>query len=219
MRLLRYNFARSFITYFRTTSQIFNVICAFFIALLHNLYGNTNSAHIHPELASITEFAGHTLAMSSSSSSSIALSNRNWLADTVATSHMTPHRHWVHNYIPLRIPIRLADNRVIYSNTRALKFVLTLVMWPLYAMAKHYSVHLLMVTMLELPLLVTVPIVLVRYANSSCCLNSDSAYSTLCHYSTVTSFLHSMSSLHSYVITPRLVSLLYIYTSSWENPS
>ena len=114
-RLSHYNFARSFITYFRTTSQIFNVICASFIALLYNLNDNTNSAQIHPELASITEFAGHTLAMSSSSSS-ITLSNRNWLADTGATSHMTPHRHWVHNYTPLRIPIRLADNRVIYSS-------------------------------------------------------------------------------------------------------
>lgn len=104
MRLLRYNVARSFITYFRTTSQIFNVICPSFIALLYNLHRKTNSAQIHPELASITEFAGHTLAMSSSSSS-IALSNRNWLADTGATSHMTPHRHWAHNYTPLHIPI------------------------------------------------------------------------------------------------------------------
>ena len=114
-RLSRYNIAQSSVTYGRITSQIFNVICAFFIALLHNLHGNTNSGDIHPNLASITEFAGHTLAMSSSSSS-IPLSNQNWLADTGATSHMTPHRHWVHNYTPLRIPIRLADNRVIYSS-------------------------------------------------------------------------------------------------------
>ena len=28
---------------------------------------------------------------------------------------MTPHRHWVHNYTPCRIPICLADNRVVYS--------------------------------------------------------------------------------------------------------
>jgi hypothetical protein len=100
-RLSCYNLAWSFITYFCTTSQIFNVICTSFIALLYNLHGNTNSAQIHPELASIT---GHTLGMSSSSSS-IALSNRNWLADTGATSHMSPHRHWVHNYTPLRILI------------------------------------------------------------------------------------------------------------------
>jgi len=89
MRLSRYNLVWSFVTYFCTTSQIFNVIWAFFIAQLHNFHANTNSALIDPELASITEFAGHTLAMSSSSSS-IALSNQNWLADTGATSHMTP---------------------------------------------------------------------------------------------------------------------------------
>jgi len=78
-------------------------------------------------------------------------------------------------------------------------------------MAGNFEVGTFFVFVLELPLLVTMPIVLVRYANSSCCLDSDSAYSMLCHYSTVTSFLHSLSSLHSYVITPRLVSLLYIY--------
>src|SRR6266540_5473180 len=39
-----------------------------------------------------------------------------WLADTGATSHMTPHRHWVRNYSPLHIPIRLADNSIVYSS-------------------------------------------------------------------------------------------------------
>jgi hypothetical protein len=38
-----------------------------------------------------------------------------WNADTGATSHMTPHRHWLHNYQPLRIPIKLADDTVVYS--------------------------------------------------------------------------------------------------------
>ena len=28
---------------------------------------------------------------------------------------MTPHLHWLHNYTPCRIPICLADNRVVYS--------------------------------------------------------------------------------------------------------
>ena len=27
---------------------------------------------------------------------------------------MTPHCHWVQNYLPLRIPIRLADNSIVY---------------------------------------------------------------------------------------------------------
>jgi hypothetical protein len=39
-----------------------------------------------------------------------------WLADTGATSHMTPHRHWVQNYSPLHIPIRLADSSIVYSS-------------------------------------------------------------------------------------------------------
>ena len=38
-----------------------------------------------------------------------------WNADTGATSHMTPHRHWLHNYVPKRIPIKLADNKTVYS--------------------------------------------------------------------------------------------------------
>jgi hypothetical protein len=38
-----------------------------------------------------------------------------WNADTGATSHMTPHRHWLRNYVPKQIPIKLADNNIIYS--------------------------------------------------------------------------------------------------------
>jgi hypothetical protein len=38
-----------------------------------------------------------------------------WNADTGATSHMTPHHHWLRNYSPKRVPIKLADNTVVYS--------------------------------------------------------------------------------------------------------
>ena len=38
-----------------------------------------------------------------------------WIADTGATSHMTPYRHWFKSYTHCRIPIRLANNIVIYS--------------------------------------------------------------------------------------------------------
>ena len=38
-----------------------------------------------------------------------------WNADTGATSHMTPHRHWMRNYVPKRILIKLADNKTVYS--------------------------------------------------------------------------------------------------------
>jgi len=51
-----------------------------------------------------------------STSSSPTPLNTNWLADTGATSHMIPHRHWVRNYSSLRMPIRLADNCIIYSS-------------------------------------------------------------------------------------------------------
>ena len=38
-----------------------------------------------------------------------------WNADTGATSHMTPHRHWMRHYVPKRVPIKLADNKTVYS--------------------------------------------------------------------------------------------------------
>jgi len=38
-----------------------------------------------------------------------------WNADTGATSHMTPHRHYLREYKPHRVPIHLANNKVIYS--------------------------------------------------------------------------------------------------------
>jgi hypothetical protein len=39
----------------------------------------------------------------------------NWLADTGATSHMTPHRAWMCNYTAHIVPIKLADHTIIYS--------------------------------------------------------------------------------------------------------
>jgi len=38
-----------------------------------------------------------------------------WNADMGATSHMMPHHHWLRNYSPKRVPIKLADNTVVYS--------------------------------------------------------------------------------------------------------
>jgi hypothetical protein len=37
-----------------------------------------------------------------------------WNADTGATSHMTPHCHWLCNYAPRCIPIKLANNSIVY---------------------------------------------------------------------------------------------------------
>jgi len=35
--------------------------------------------------------------------------------DTGATSHMTPHRHWLCSYKPLRVPVKLANGSLVYS--------------------------------------------------------------------------------------------------------
>ena len=41
-----------------------------------------------------------------------------WNADTGASNHMTPHRHWIRNFTPCRIEIKLADGSSIYSQGR-----------------------------------------------------------------------------------------------------
>jgi hypothetical protein len=80
-----------------------------------NRSNNSNSNSQPQDTASVsqvTEFAGNVSALSIFSSPTPP--NLKWLADTEATSHMTPHRHWVQNYSPLCMPIRLADNSIIY---------------------------------------------------------------------------------------------------------
>jgi len=64
--------------------------------------------------AAVTEFAGQASAvddLAMSTSSNIF----HWNTDTGATSHMSPHKSWFRNYTPYKVPIRLADSRVIYS--------------------------------------------------------------------------------------------------------
>ncbi|KAF7760482.1 hypothetical protein Agabi119p4_11158 [Agaricus bisporus var. burnettii] len=74
-----------------------------------------------PEKAQrVTEFAGNasTPYPSPSPLPSTPLqldADFHWLADTGATSHMTPHRHWFKSYTSHKIPIRLADNSIVYS--------------------------------------------------------------------------------------------------------
>jgi hypothetical protein len=58
------------------------------------------------------EFAGnasHLLAGAQSHAN-----HADWNADTGATSIMTPH-HWMHNYTPKHVPVKLADETIIYS--------------------------------------------------------------------------------------------------------
>ena len=41
--------------------------------------------------------------------------DHDWNTDSGATSHMTPHCHWLHNYTPKHVAIKLTDNTVVYS--------------------------------------------------------------------------------------------------------
>ncbi|MGH7239339.1 MAG: GAG-pre-integrase domain-containing protein [Candidatus Saccharimonadales bacterium] len=65
------------------------------------------------------ESKGNELASTASAyhsvSNSFCIDGYTWITDTGATSHMTPHKHWLKNYTPLVIPIKLADNSVVYS--------------------------------------------------------------------------------------------------------
>jgi len=63
-----------------------------------------------------TDFARNSQVNPSSLSSPLQLNaDFHWIADTSATSHMTPHCHWFKSYTHCRIPICLANNIVIYS--------------------------------------------------------------------------------------------------------
>ncbi len=62
------------------------------------------------------EFAGNASALSSSTPTGLqSNTDLHWLADTGATSHMTPHYAWMHNYTPYIVDIHLADNTIVQS--------------------------------------------------------------------------------------------------------
>ena len=63
----------------------------------------------------ITEFAGQASAVDEFCVNATSSNVFHWNTDTGATSHMTPHKAWIRNYVPYRVPIRLADSHVIYS--------------------------------------------------------------------------------------------------------
>jgi hypothetical protein len=69
------------------------------------------------DIHSVTEFAGNAaLSDHMALNSPLQLDAKfNWIANTGATSHMTSHRHWIQNYSPLTVPVRLADNTIVYS--------------------------------------------------------------------------------------------------------
>ena len=74
--------------------------------------GASSSSSASSQAANIAEFAGKASASSHSSSRT---AGSDWNADTGATSHMSPHRHWFYDYTPYRTPIRLANDSIIYS--------------------------------------------------------------------------------------------------------
>ncbi len=62
------------------------------------------------------EFAGNASALSSSTPTGLQSdADLHWLADTGATSHMTPHYAWMRNYTPYVVDIHLADNTIVQS--------------------------------------------------------------------------------------------------------
>jgi hypothetical protein len=65
--------------------------------------------------AAVTEFAGQASAVSDSMVNSTSRNTYQWNTDTGATSTMTPHKMWIRNYQPYRVPVRLADHSIIHS--------------------------------------------------------------------------------------------------------
>ena len=77
--------------------------------------GTEGAKKAEEKAEAVTEFAGKASAVSDEEANSTSSNVHHWNTDTGATSHMTPHRKWIRNYTPYRVPIRLADNRVVYS--------------------------------------------------------------------------------------------------------
>ncbi|KZT18534.1 hypothetical protein NEOLEDRAFT_1192340, partial [Neolentinus lepideus HHB14362 ss-1] len=68
--------------------------------------------------ANVAEYAGKaSVALSASDTSSwlSSLAAANWNTDTGATSHMMPHQRWFASYSPHIIPVRLANDTIIYT--------------------------------------------------------------------------------------------------------
>ena len=77
-----------------------------------------NSTSEEPEAtkeSKVVESAGNASCNHISSLPLQIDANFNWNAGSGATSHMTPHSHWIRNYKPFRTPIRLANDHIVYS--------------------------------------------------------------------------------------------------------
>ena len=77
---------------------------------------STPSAPSQPFQTSDVNTAAEEVAGHASLPPSHPTSNgSDWVADTGATSHMTPNRHWFTTYSPFRTPVRLANGSIVYS--------------------------------------------------------------------------------------------------------
>ena len=65
-----------------------------------------------PTLTQTAESADNASLRSSDASWTVS---NDWIVDTGATAHMTPHRHWFVSMVPCKTPIRLADKSIVYS--------------------------------------------------------------------------------------------------------
>ena len=79
--------------------------------------GAARQAQTSASIEEVAEFAGNASAFDPSDPLSplVTDAGADWIADTGATSHMTPHRHWFSSYTPHKRAIRLADEKVVYS--------------------------------------------------------------------------------------------------------
>jgi len=62
--------------------------------------------------AALAEFAGEASRIHSPSD---LITNHSWNPDIGATCHMTSHRQWLTHYRAHRVPVRLGDNSVVWS--------------------------------------------------------------------------------------------------------
>jgi len=78
-------------------------------------HSSTTQEHSTPPIPSSTTASVASLASSLSSTHHQLNSYNHWNADTGASAHMTPHRHWLRNFKPFQTRIELADGSAIYA--------------------------------------------------------------------------------------------------------
>ena len=76
---------------------------------------STSSNSAQQPIPDAPQSASIALASALFSASSPDAHFSSWNADTCASAHITFNRHWMHNMTLHRIPIRLADGSMVYS--------------------------------------------------------------------------------------------------------